>query len=72
MKAWKSECLGEIYIHEILKNNFFCKILDLIRTGESAIARKRLFVKVELGRVGAMKIYSCQVSFYMLDCEVIF
>ena len=44
MKAWKSGCLGAIYIHEISKNEFICKILDLIMTGESEIARKRFFL----------------------------
>ena len=43
MKAWKSGCLGVIYIQEISKNKFLCKILDLIGIGESEIARKRFF-----------------------------
>ena len=43
MKAWKSGCLGTIYIHEVSENKFLCKILDLIWTGESEIVTKRLF-----------------------------
>ena len=43
MKAWKSGCLGAIYIHEISKNKFLYKILDLIRTGESEITREGFF-----------------------------
>ena len=65
MKAWKSECLGEIYIHEILKNNFFCKILDLIRTGESEITRERLFVQ---GCVGKSKSHEDAVIGTVLTC----
>ena len=50
MKAWKSGCLGAIYIHEISKNKLLCKILDLIRTGESEITRERLFVQGCVGK----------------------
>ena len=44
MKAWESSYLGAIDIYKISKNKRLCKILDLIRTGESEIARKRFFL----------------------------
>ena len=50
MKAWESDYLGAIDIHEILKNKLLCKILDLIRTGESKIARKRFFCESCVGK----------------------
>ena len=50
MKAWEYDYLGAVDIHEISKNKFFCKILDLVRTGKSEIARKRPFCQGCVGK----------------------